>query len=306
MQQTRPATSSLREFVLRLAASIEPRSSDLVQQVRGPEILSHLSAESGSILRVAYVELLCSSEASAKLLNGRRNLYNGPLQKAIEAALTPEAAKAMQVDLVRVQVLPPDQLETIEFGPREVKSVSWVAVDTAIAEGLISAGGPISSCCHEWGVKAILVRNGQVIGPSPAIADGLVALLPQLSRAATVFDPFAGTYLVDRIVRAIRSDITVNAVDRVDQAGNWTGLDAFEVIPKGEIDLMIVDPLYEDLLSYIRECLPRINFKLALVQTGETFDLAWNNAAARALRRFGRIADRSAWGKKMFAVVRDG
>lgn len=258
-------------------------------EIRAQEFVTQLSLETGRLRRVMYVELMAQDLETATLLNGRRNLYNGPDQKLLEQQLQISLRSRLPLDRVRLQITCPTPLEDIDFGPQEQKEIQRVTLADAITTGVIAQESSVAPYCGEYALPFLLVRNGHVVGPSPALAEALKMIAPSLRPRSRVFDPFAGTGLAKSVLTRIRPDAEVLAGDRLDMAGRMTGFDALTHIPDEEFDLVIVDPLYEDVLRYSREILPRIRTRLAIVVTGDTSDVDWNKAASRLLNSIGQL-----------------
>jgi hypothetical protein len=271
--------------------------------IRGPIVVKQFLPECDTEQRVAYIELVCSSTDWARAINGRGNLYNGPGQKLLQEKLQAQIGGRIGVERIRLQVLPPRQLEEIDFNGIEEKGLARLPVPHAIEEGLVSPNSSVANCCANYSIPYVLVRGDQVVGPSPALANALIRLGRALPRGGRVVDPFAGTYLTELVLKSIRPDLRIVALDRVSIDGQANGYDAFREKPQGHVDLLVVDPFYEDLLHYLRT-LGRLSFQLALIQSGETSDLAWNRAASRLAARLGRVEPLDECGKHLLVVTR--
>ena len=254
--------------------------------------VSQFSLEMDTFMDVAYVELMASSLQTAVALNGRRNLYNGPRQKLLERRMRESLRRRTPVDSVRLQVTCPTPLEDIDFGPQQSKTIGRVSPSQAVRQGALAANGNVIRLCGDFRLPFLLLRDGHVLGPSPALAEALRVVAPELPTSCRVLDPFAGTDLTASVLARLRPSANVFAADVVDSTGRPTGFDAFTYVPDERFDLVVVDPLYEDVLQYSKQVLPQIRAKLAMVVTGDTSDLAWNAAAMRLLNGLGRVSPR--------------
>jgi hypothetical protein len=69
--------------------------------------------------------------------------------------------------------------------------------------------------------------------------------------------------------------------------GKRTYYDAFGDLPDNHFEIVVVDPLFEDVLSYCVRCLHRLKFEYVLVESGNVADIAWNQRVRDVLNSLG-------------------
>ena len=301
-----PIREHLRERICGGVASAAEIDSVYIVGLSDTLVTRQFMPETEEFEYVAHVSVIGRDDSVAIDLNGRRNLYNGPTQKRLSKFLQRELGEELGVDRFRVQVWSASSSPlTWDFGPRENKQLSRLLAGDAIKHRVIPPLGSVFTACTRYSLPFVIIRDGLVMGPSPAFPHALKRVAKLLDQRARVLDPFAGTFITRKILEEVRPDIEVTALDAVDEQQRSTGYDAFVDAPDGRFDLIVLDPLYEDLIPYIRTVLPHLDFDFVLVQTGEIADIAWNKAVESILKRTTRpvfnFSDTSRrWGKNLF------
>jgi hypothetical protein len=303
-------TLELREEVLLALETAGFAETNMVSQISAPLQVKQFNVESDQQQMVAYVELAASSEENARLLNGNRNLYGGPRQKLLERRMFDALRRKLGVDRVRLQITSPTPLEHMDFGPQERKRLVRVSLEDAVVRRLIIPRSTLGRLVQDLELPFILMRNERVLGPSLALAAALERIAPDLPFGGRVLDPFAGTFLTAHLLARSRPDVQVISFDKLENDKGLGSHDAFEYQPKRSFDLVVIDPLYQDILTYAREVLPKLNTHLAIVITGDTCDIGWNDAAMRLLGRLGRLESHfrsttAKWGQNAVLLERD-
>lgn len=258
-----------------------------------------------SIKRICHITVTTSDPET---INGRANLYNGPLQKEIAHEVRIGLAHQLNVQDVRLQIKGTSSLTETIYQDNSDKSVDMVDLGDAVETGIIRQEGAVWSCCQKFGVSKIILRNGRIVGPSPGLATVLTKLVKQLPKDAAVYDPFAGTRLTERLCRQVSRSIRVVANDRVDLDGHPTGFDAFNDVPAQHFDVVVVDPFYEDVLLFLQTMVTRLDYRYLVVQTGDCCDRAWNEAVDEVLGKLGAEVSRfnslETFGKRIRVIQR--
>lgn len=295
----------ISDFVRASVATVRPLEAGRIRNVSSPTRVEAMSLRDGSALRCANLIVYAEDCAAASVINGRPNLYNGESQRQIEAGLTESLAPRLGVRKIRLEVAPHNcSLDACDFGPRVSKEVDRLSLTEARALGVVKPSSPIVQLCADAGVTELLLRNGAIIGPNPALYAALREILPRLARGAKIYDPFAGTFLTERVTQgrdqleAVCSDIACPDPSRC--------RDAFTDQPADHFALVVIDPLYEDVLSYVREKLPELSWEKALVVSGEAGDVHWNAAVRSVLERSAALLplESERYGKSLFLVER--
>jgi hypothetical protein len=234
-----PPSGLIHQKVRECASLIRPIDAQKIKAVSEPILVDHYELRDDSIMSCAHIVAYADSYDAAVAINGRRNLYNGPTQTRIEAFIREALGPSLGVNQIRLQIAPADgPLVDCNFGTQEQKHIDRVKLPAAISIGVLSQSGIVVRLCEELGIGEILLRNGRLIGPNPALYGALDWILPRLKPGDVVYDPFCGTGLTKRMVER-----TGNLIPRcTDITG---GVDAFLDTPTDDLALVVVDPLYE-------------------------------------------------------------
>lgn len=180
------------------------------------------------------------------------------------------------------------------------------SLDQAIRADIIPAKGPIAECCGKYGIDRILLRNGRVVGPSAGLAQVLERLLRDLPTGQFVFDQFEGTGLTRAVCAKMAGKVRVEANDRLGPNSTSTGYDAFQCLPAQSVDILVVDPLYEDVMAYLHRAKTSTKFRYAIVQCGNKSDVLWNKATKELLRTIGTLKteymDIDTYGSEIYVI----
>lgn len=277
--------------VRRGAAYFRPIDAQNIRSVSLSGPIDQFVLRTDTCERVMHLTVCADRLETAIRLNGRDNLFNGPVQQRVEGILNERLAGRLGVKRVRVQFQGDRPLQECLPSVVERKEIDRLDLDESLRLGLIPKNGVVHECCKRYGVSCILLRNGNIIGPNPDLALVLEEMMHRLQDGAVVFDPFAGTSLTDAICKASGRRITCKCFDLGVQGTAAVHADAFEIELEGAVDVIVVDPLYEDVFVYLERCL-RWKCEYVVVQSGDDCDVAWNKAIADRLQTWGtRVAD---------------
>jgi hypothetical protein len=281
----------LNDEVRRAIARFKPLHVQDIESIDSPRLIGQFDDEQNRLVQVAYIAVRLRTQEAATEVNGRANLYNGFLQQRIEGVLAERLVERLRAQRVRLQFLGPDPLESANLGPPEAKTVEVVSLDLAIHLGITPVDGKIAVRSRELGIDSVLIRNGRIVGPSFGLGLALEKLLLEAEpRVESVYDGFAGTYLTRQVCKFVTSKTTgtieVECHDRHTD-GDPT-FDAFSALPSTAFDCIVVDPLFEDCISYLRLLRAQRNWRYLVVQAGETADFHWGAAVGRLADEMGR------------------
>jgi hypothetical protein len=270
-------------------AALRPVEADRLQSVSEVRYIDQYDLRDDSVLKYAHVTAYARDYLDARLINGRANLFNGPIQYRIEGYLRETLGPLLSVARVRLQVAPGDRpLSECDFGSYERKEVQHLSLDTAIRLGIISDTGAVAKTCQDLQIDNVLIRNGQVIGPNPGLSVALKEALRLLSPSDVIYDPFSGTGLTRELVRLQGGRLVAQCDDAMAADGEATGFDAFQDAPTKHLALVVLDPFPENVIPYVTQKLPELDWSLVLVVSGDMSDIAWNEAVQDALERRAR------------------
>jgi hypothetical protein len=296
-REVRTAIARHRPLEVGSVTSVTPHTKVEQYDLRTDETLS-----------IAHVAVYTDSYENAARINGRANLYNGPTQWRIQSALNQSLAPLLHVDAMRLQIIGNPGISDCPLATRADKDVEKIGLEKAIELGVVTNDGAVARCCRSLEIDYVLLRNGGVIGPNPELEVVIREVLKRLSGGDRIFDPFSGTGLTERLAQQHDPPMTVEGRDALDwdNDGAPTGYDAFTVRPSKEFGLVVVDPLYEDVVKYLKDVAARLKFKHIVVVSGDVCDVVWNDEVKRVLERIGSevaelSSDRpSSFGKRIF------
>jgi hypothetical protein len=284
----------------------KPREAESIVNVTY-EPVDQYDLRTDDVLKVAHITCATADCATAQKINGRENLYNGPLQDRLQSDLERALRSVLPADRVRLQLRGDVALDQCDFGAPERKEIDRVTVEDAIATGRIPADGAVVECCKRFGLAFVLLRSGRVIGPNPDLARVVDQVVSRLPANARVLDPFCGTGLTAKIVEHHDPSRPVDATDVYDWTNGCkdTGHDAFKESHPGNYGLVVVDPLYEDVIPYLKKVVRGLDFQFIVVAAGDESDLEWNRSVQALLdsscSRVQGIDDKPRFGKRIFA-----
>jgi hypothetical protein len=276
----------VQEEVRRAIATLRPVEAERLQSVSDIRYVDQYNLRDDSVLKYAHVTAYARDILDARLINGRDNLFNGPIQYRIEGNLRETLAPRVGAARVRLQVAPGDQpLSGCDFGPQDKKELQSITIDTAVRLGIIRTDGAVATTCRDLGLKNVLIRNGLVIGPNPGLYAALKETLSLLSPTDVIYDPFSGTGLTQELVRVQGGKQVLECKDATGSDGSPTGFDAFTAHPPGNLALVVLDPFPENVIPYLTHKLPELDWSFVLVVSGDVSDMAWNAAVQDVLDR---------------------
>lgn len=291
------------EIVKSVLLDICPAELEFFQAAQCDKVVDQLETRNGSVQRVAHITLT-STEPS--VINGGSNLYQGDRQRVLESALAMRLCARLNVDAIRLQIAPIGDFWTANYQP-STRTVRALRLDKALKEHVVTKDSPIERCCKKYGITSVFVRGRFVIGPSPGLAAVLERELKTMKSGLRVFDPFAGTRLVEQICRQHDSTAAVSSSDKIDADGNALPHDSFATPPpQQDYDLAVIDPLYEDCLAYLELVGTKIRSKKFIVQSGRICDVRWNEKIELVLQKLGTV-ERSTYntfGSCIFVVTK--
>lgn len=273
---------AVNEIVRHELSEICPIDVDLLKKIHQPQIVDQADVRNAKVKKVAHITI----EAKKPLeLNGCPNLYESERQRILESSIAMRLCSRLNVQAVRVQIGPIEDYSNNTYHPSN-KKIHAVTLQRALELKLIENRSSVENCCRKYEINKILLRGRYVIGPSPELAEVLEKELPKQRPGLRVYDPFAGTRMVEKICKQHFGNAEVLSQDRIDLDGNESNFDSFAAAPPTEeYDLAIIDPLYEDCLAYIELVLPKLKVKKLIVQCGRVCDVDWNDKIRKVLER---------------------
>jgi hypothetical protein len=277
---------AIKEIVKDVVLEVCPGDLQLIESITLDKIVDQLDVRNGEERRVAHVTITSTNPIE---LNGGPNLYEGERQRILEMNLALRVCAPLNVDAVRIQMEPIGDVSAPNYRSRN-KQIQAINLTEALKLQIITEDSPIKKCCEKYEINKILVRGRYVVGPSVGLAEVLERELTTMTTGLKVFDPFAGTRLVEIICKRRDQETKVISQDRIDLDGKFADFDSFAMpIPEKHYDLAIIDPLYEDCLAYIEVIGQKLNAKKWIVQSGRACDVGWNAKIEKALQRFGSV-----------------
>ncbi len=307
---TEPA--EMQRVVKQAVAKVRPLDVHTVSSISLIDRVEQYDLRTDIPVRIGHVTVHAATLEAARKINGQDNLYDGPTQRIIQSQLRDTWAERLGVRKIRLQVVPDRELGQVTWPPSRKKPIEPVPLARAIELGIIRDNGAVAECCRELDLKHILLRNGQVVGPSPGLRDVLRAVLRRLRHGEVVFDPFAGTYLTAAVCERFNPQFEAQCNDRFQPDGTLKRYDAFKQVPNTKFGAVVLDPLYEDLFLYLNKCLPKLKYTYLIVQAGDVSDVTWTNHVAASLDRVATrvqdadIPDGTRYGSLIYVYHRDG
>ena len=216
------------EIVKSVLLEICPAELEYFQSAQCDDIIDQLDARNGKTQRVAHVTL---TSLEPSVINGSPNLYQGERQRILESALAMRLSARLNVDAVRLQVAPIGDFWTINYQPSN-RTVRILSLEKALSGHVVEKDSPIDRCCKKYGIGKIFVRGRFAIGPSPGLAAVLERELKTMKSGIRVFDPFAGTRLVEQICKQHDPTAIILSADKIDTDGTPSKHDSFTAPPK--------------------------------------------------------------------------
>jgi hypothetical protein len=277
---------AVKEIVKDVVLEVCPGDLQLIESISLDGIIDQLDVRNGEERRVAHVTITSKNPVE---LNGGPNLYEGERQRILEMNLALRVCAPLNVDAVRIQMEPIGDFSESNYQPLN-KQIQAIGLTEALKLKVITIDSPIKECCDRYGINKILVRGRYVVGPSVGLAEVLEHELTTMATGLRVFDPFAGTCLVEKICKRKDPATIVISQDRIDPDGKMVAFDSFAVpIPTQNYDLAIIDPLYEDCLAYLEFVSNKLHAKKWIVQSGRACDIGWNAKIGKVLQKFGSV-----------------
>ena len=187
-------------------------------------------------------------------------------------------------------------------GPETGSVERLIPLGTMLSAGRISNAAPIVLCAENYQIPYVQIRGRHLIGPSTGLAVFLRDFaLRHADRCRTVLDMFGGTgitakvmcsHATPKLVRLLDNDPQKTTNMRKHISGpNLEVLDAdANEFPLAEpFDLVVADPYYEDVLSFLSTRLPAVaKFARVLVFIpGNVEHGTWNSKISHRIETAG-------------------
>lgn len=190
------------------------------------------------------------------------------------------------------------------LGPESESVERLIPLSTMISNGRLSSASPIALCAEDYRIPYIQIRGRHLIGPNPALAVFLRDFaLRNPDGCRTVMDMFGGTGITAKVICSHGSPRVVTLVDNDPQktanmrkhirASNVEIIDAdANQIPIAEsYDLVIADPYYEDVLSFLAHRLSTISecARVFVFIPGNVEHGTWNQGVSERIESAGFV-----------------